>query len=157
MALNACWKVSVFVTTVVERPKNAHAPTGSGVKTSPVIVDRKIASNVHACGFTPPGQGIKKFTTTPTAIEIAVAPSFAPFHTNSVFWESDEDPKSAAEKVTALAEAVGVVDCLFLTAKGLLATPTVLNAQLDWPMVARKDNLEFVGTTRAAVGEAVAR
>jgi hypothetical protein len=58
--LNACWNVSVFVTTVMERPQNAHAPTGKGVSTSPVIV----------------------LTTTPTATEIIAGPSFAPVHLN---------------------------------------------------------------------------
>ena len=80
--LNACWNVSVFVTTVMERPQNAHAPTGKGVSTSPVIVLRNIASSVHASGTTAAGHGTRNFTTTPTATEIIAGPSFAPVHLN---------------------------------------------------------------------------
>ena len=82
IALKACWKVRVFVTTVVDNPRTAQAPTGSGVNTNPVIVDKKIARSVQACGFTAAGHGIKKCTTKPTATEIAAAPSLAPFHVN---------------------------------------------------------------------------
>jgi hypothetical protein len=80
--LNACWNVSVFVTTVMERPQNAHAPTGKGVSTSPVIVLRNIASSVHASGTTAAGHGTRNFTTTPTATDIIAGPSFAPVHLN---------------------------------------------------------------------------
>jgi len=82
IALNACWNVSVFVTTVMDKPQNAHAPTGRGVRTRPVIVLRKMASNVHARGSTAAGQGTRNLITNPTATDAHAAPIFAPFHTN---------------------------------------------------------------------------
>ena len=83
IALKACWKVRVFVTTVVDNPRNAQAPTGSGVNTNPVIVDKKI-DRVRQLELSESygAEGIKKCTTKPTATEIAAAPSLAPFHVN---------------------------------------------------------------------------
>jgi hypothetical protein len=82
IAANAAWKLSVLVTTAVVSPQNAHAPTGSGPSTKPVIVDRKMLNNAHACGTTASGRGTTKFTIIPTAMDIANGLSDAPFHTN---------------------------------------------------------------------------
>mmetsp|Transcript_66 Transcript_66/g.343 ORF Transcript_66/g.343 Transcript_66/m.343 type:complete len:218 (-) Transcript_66:29-682(-) len=82
IAENACWKVRVLVTTHMERPQKAHAPTGRGVSTSPAMVERKMARSVHAWGRTPAGQGMTNFTTNPTATERSAGTIFAPFHTN---------------------------------------------------------------------------
>ena len=82
MAENACWKVSVLVTTVMERPQKAQAPTGRGVRTRPVMVERKMARRVHARGSTAAGHGTTNWITRPTATEMSAGTILAPFHVN---------------------------------------------------------------------------
>ena len=101
IALNACWNVSVLVTTVMERPQNAQAPTGSGVSTRPVMVERKMARRVHAWGTTWAGHGTTNFTTSPTAMEISMGVIFAPFHTNPPPVASPEVSPPAAAAAAA--------------------------------------------------------
>lgn len=71
----------VFVTTHVERPQKAHAPTGKGVRTRPAMVERKMARRVHASGTTPAGQGMTNLTTRPRAMDRTAGVILAPFHT----------------------------------------------------------------------------
>ena len=82
IAENAAWKLRVSVTTAVVRPMKAHAPTGNGESTSPLIVDKKMLNNAHACGTTASGRGTRKFNTNPTPTETANGTNAAPFHTN---------------------------------------------------------------------------
>jgi hypothetical protein len=105
IALNACWNVSVFVTTVMDKPQNAHAPTGRGVRTRPVIVLRKMASNVHARGSTAAGQGTRNLITNPTATDAHAAPIFAPFHTNPGAAGGGAEASAAAAATTTEAAA----------------------------------------------------
>jgi hypothetical protein len=81
IALNACAKVNVFVTTAVVIPRNAHAPTGNGDKTKPATVAKKMDNKFQACGTTPSGLGTTKQTNKPKPMDIAAAFKFAPFQT----------------------------------------------------------------------------
>lgn len=47
-ALNAVSKLSVLVKTTVVRESNDHAPTGSGARTSPAMVERKMERSCQA-------------------------------------------------------------------------------------------------------------
>lgn len=69
---------SVPVTMEVVRPKNAHAPTGKGLKTRPVIVDKKMAKSCQAWSVTSTGMGIRKRTMRPIEIEMRKGRSLAP-------------------------------------------------------------------------------
>jgi hypothetical protein len=48
-AEKAAEKERVFVSIDVVSPIKAQAPTGNGLRTSPAMVERNIASNCHAC------------------------------------------------------------------------------------------------------------
>jgi hypothetical protein len=65
----------------MDKPQKAQAPTGSGVSTKPVMVDRKMASKVHAWGSTAAGHGTRNFMARPTATEMIAGTIFAPFQT----------------------------------------------------------------------------
>lgn len=67
------------MTTEVVRPRKAQAPTGSGLRTSPAMVDRKIESNCHAWAVTSTGFGTKKRTMRPMEIESRKGIGFAPW------------------------------------------------------------------------------
>ena len=82
-AVNAAAKDKVPDMMDTVRPKKAQAPTGRGLSTRPVIVDRKIASNCHAWVDTATGLGTKYLTRSPTATDIAKGNGFAPFHDDS--------------------------------------------------------------------------
>ena len=153
IAEKACWNVSVFVTTVVLSPRNAHAPTGRGVKTKPVMVLRKMASSVHACGATAAGHGMRNCTARPTPTESAAACSLAPFHTNEEP-EGDASPRSAAEKVTALpAEAVAATARRTRAGRGDART-----APAEPRDAVRKDSAgDLAGATRAVAAPATTR
>lgn len=69
-APNAMVNGSVWVTIVVVRPRNAHAPPGRGLSTRPAIVERKIASNCQAWSETWGGLGTKNRRIRPIEIEI---------------------------------------------------------------------------------------
>lgn len=69
-AEKALEKVSVLVITEVVRPIKAQAPTGSGLRTSPAMVERKMERSCQACGVTSGGLGTRKRTTMPTATEM---------------------------------------------------------------------------------------
>lgn len=51
-AVNAAEKVSVLVTTVAVRQKNAQAPTGNGLSMRPEMVVKKMASRDQALWVT---------------------------------------------------------------------------------------------------------
>lgn len=68
-AINASANESVSVTMTSVKHANAHAPTGNGLKMSPEIVVRKIASSCHACVVTCEGLGIAKRTRRPIDTE----------------------------------------------------------------------------------------
>lgn len=77
-ALKAAGNVRVRVTTEVVSPRKAQAPTGKGLRTRPAMVDKKIASNCHACGVTSTGLGTKNRTATPMAMEMMKGMILAP-------------------------------------------------------------------------------
>lgn len=79
-ALNAAENVRVRVITAVVRPRNAHAPTGRGLRTSPAMVERKMESNCQAWGVTATGLGTRNRTMRPIARDIAKGTAFAPCH-----------------------------------------------------------------------------
>ena len=153
IAEKACWNVSVFVTTVVLSPMNAHAPTGSGVKTKPVMVLRKMARSVHACGATAVGHGSRNCTARPTPTESAAACSLAPFHSNDDAG-GGAAPRSAAEKVTAVpAEAVAATARRTRAGRGAART-----APAEPRDAVRKDSAgDLAGATRAVAAPATTR
>lgn len=77
-AAKAVENASVLVTIEVVRPRNAHAPTGNGLKTRPAIVERKIERSCHACGETSTGLGTRKRRMRPMEMEITKGSSLAP-------------------------------------------------------------------------------
>lgn len=79
-ALKAAANGKVPETMEVVRPRNAHAPTGKGLKTKPVMVERKMASSCHACMDTAAGFGTENLTRMPTATDRAKNRGFAPCH-----------------------------------------------------------------------------
>lgn len=72
-------KVRVFVRIEVVSPRKAQAPTGKGLRTRPAMVERKIASNCHACRETSGGLGTAKRRRSPIEREIAKGTIFAPW------------------------------------------------------------------------------
>lgn len=78
-ALKAAEKVRVLVTTVAVRPRKAHAPTGSGLRTRPAMVERKMERSCQASGVTSTGLGTKKRTMRPMPTEITKGKGFAPY------------------------------------------------------------------------------
>lgn len=77
-APNAAVKGSVRVATVAVRPRNAHAPTGSGPRTSPAMVERKMERSCQASGVTSAGRGTRKRTARPAASERKRGSGLAP-------------------------------------------------------------------------------
>lgn len=77
-APNAVANDSVLVTIDAVRPRNAHAPTGRGLRTRPAMVERKMERSCHAWRETTAGLGTRNRTITPTATEITRGMSFAP-------------------------------------------------------------------------------
>lgn len=77
-AEKAAAKERVFVSIDAVSPIKAQAPTGKGLSTSPATVDRKIASNCHACCVTSTGFGTKNRTARPIPTDITKGTSFAP-------------------------------------------------------------------------------
>lgn len=68
-ALNAAVKVRVPVRIEAVRPRKAQAPTGSGLKTRPATVERKMARSCQAWGESSGGLGIRKQRIRPTERE----------------------------------------------------------------------------------------
>lgn len=77
-APKAVEKVRVLVRTEVVRPRKAHAPTGSGLRTRPAMVEAKMESNCQACGVTSGGLGTTKRTMRPMERETINGITFAP-------------------------------------------------------------------------------
>lgn len=82
-ALNAVVKGRVLVKIAVVNPRNAHAPTGNGLRTRPAIVDKKIDKSCQACGVTSIGRGIRNRTIKPIDTEITNGISLAPCETTT--------------------------------------------------------------------------
>lgn len=77
-ALNAAEKDKVPETMETVSPRKAQAPTGKGLRTNPVIVERKIANNCQAWEETAAGLGTRNLTMMPTATEMAKGKGLAP-------------------------------------------------------------------------------
>lgn len=77
-AQKAVGKGSVLVTTEAVTPRNAQAPTGRGLRTSPATVERKMARSCHAWRVSSGGLGTAKRRRSPTETEIIKGRSFAP-------------------------------------------------------------------------------
>lgn len=77
-AWNAAEKVNVLVTVHVVRPRNAHAPSGSGLRMRPDIVEMNMESKFHACGVISLGFGTRKRRMRPVEMETMSGIGFAP-------------------------------------------------------------------------------
>lgn len=77
-APNAAEKARVLVRTAEVRPRKAQAPTGRGLRTSPAMVERKMASSCHARVETCGGFGTRNRTASPIDTEITSGMSLAP-------------------------------------------------------------------------------
>lgn len=78
-AQNAVVKGRVRVITLAVRPRKAHAPTGSGLRTRPAMVERKIARSCHALTVSSGGLGIANRRIRPIATEMTRGTNLAPF------------------------------------------------------------------------------
>ncbi len=106
-APNAAPNVRVLVTTAIVNPRKAHAPTGRGDSTSPVMVDKKIASSCHACVVTATGLATRYLSARPTPTDTTKGKGFTPSHTAAGFplFPLSSPPIAAASLtlITALA------------------------------------------------------
>lgn len=71
-------KDRVLVRTEAVRPRKAQAPTGSGPRTRPAMVERKMESNCQAWRETSGGLGTRNCTMRPMEIEISKGMGLAP-------------------------------------------------------------------------------
>ena len=77
-AVNAAVKVRVLVAIATVADKNAQAPTGSGSRTNPAIVDTKMDNRAHPCRVIPAGVGTRKFNIKPNDTHVTRGKIFAP-------------------------------------------------------------------------------
>lgn len=78
-ASNAVGNGNVLVTIEAVTPRNAQAPTGSGLRTRPEMVEIKMARSCHDWGVSSGGLGTAKRRIRPTEIEMISGIGLAPF------------------------------------------------------------------------------
>lgn len=94
-APKAAEKERVRVTMEAVRPRKAQAPTGSGPRTRPAMVERKMERSCQAWSETSAGRGTKKRTARPMAMEIASGNGLAPDRGTGVGFGGGEEGEEA--------------------------------------------------------------
>lgn len=94
-ALKAAVKVRVLVRTVAVRPRKAQAPTGSGLRTRPATVERKMARSCQAWEEREMGFGIRNWRDRPMERESMRGRILGPCGWDSVGGGEEEEEAAA--------------------------------------------------------------